>query len=72
MAQRPRDIAIEIFKTRRNGWGARATEPLPKGKVLGLYTGYVPFHHYVPAEFTLNAQRNNVRLPHSFDLLVRF
>ncbi|OAX38927.1 SET domain-containing protein [Rhizopogon vinicolor AM-OR11-026] len=39
VAQKPRDIPIEIFKTRRCGWGARSTVRLPRGKVLGIYTG---------------------------------
>ncbi|KAH7913745.1 hypothetical protein BJ138DRAFT_1171124 [Hygrophoropsis aurantiaca] len=39
VAQRPRDIAIEIFKTKHCGWGARAVEDLPKGKVMGMFTG---------------------------------
>jgi len=41
VAQRPRDIPIEIFKTRRCGWGARCTIGIPRGKVLGIYTGSV-------------------------------
>ncbi|KAG9318857.1 hypothetical protein JVU11DRAFT_963 [Chiua virens] len=39
VVQRPRDISIEIFETKRCGWGARALEDIPKGKVLGTYTG---------------------------------
>ncbi|KAI0666231.1 hypothetical protein C8Q78DRAFT_1060316 [Trametes maxima] len=39
VAQLPRDIPIEIFRTRECGWGARATIPLRKGKVAGIYTG---------------------------------
>ncbi|KAH7919012.1 SET domain-containing protein [Leucogyrophana mollusca] len=39
VAQRPRDIGIEVFKTRHCGWGARAIESIPKGKVMGLFTG---------------------------------
>lgn len=39
VAQRPRDIPIEIFKTKQCGWGARCPYALPKGKVLGIYTG---------------------------------
>ncbi|TDL28305.1 SET domain-containing protein [Rickenella mellea] len=41
VAQKPRDVPIEVFKTTRNGWGARATVDLPKGKVIGLYTGTI-------------------------------
>ncbi len=40
VAQRPRDVPIEIFKTKTCGWGARATVDVPRGKVLGIYTGY--------------------------------
>nr|GAT51820.1 SET-domain-containing protein [Mycena chlorophos] len=39
VAQRPRQIPIQIIKTRERGWGVRCPVPLPKGKVLGLYTG---------------------------------
>ncbi|KAG1827181.1 uncharacterized protein BJ212DRAFT_1310733 [Suillus subaureus] len=39
VAQKPRDIPIEIFKTKQCGWGARCLVALPKGKVLGIYTG---------------------------------
>lgn len=39
VAQKPRDIPIEIFKTKQCGWGARCPVALPKGKVLGIYTG---------------------------------
>ncbi|KAG1832047.1 hypothetical protein EV424DRAFT_1369422 [Suillus variegatus] len=39
VAQKPRDIPIEIFKTKQCGWGARCPIALPKGKVLGIYTG---------------------------------
>ncbi|GJE87895.1 hypothetical protein PsYK624_039790 [Phanerochaete sordida] len=39
VAQRPRDVKIQIFKTRYCGWGVKALYDLPKGKVLGLYTG---------------------------------
>ncbi|RPD58446.1 SET domain-containing protein [Lentinus tigrinus ALCF2SS1-6] len=39
VAQRPRDVPIEVFRTRNCGWGARATVALPPGKVLGIYTG---------------------------------
>ncbi|KAI1786294.1 SET domain-containing protein [Ganoderma leucocontextum] len=42
VAQLPRDAPIEIFQTRTHGWGARATVPLKRGKVLGIYTGYRP------------------------------
>ncbi|KZT24356.1 SET domain-containing protein [Neolentinus lepideus HHB14362 ss-1] len=41
VAQKPRDTPIDIFKTEDRGWGARATVDLPKGKVLGIYTGRV-------------------------------
>ncbi|PCH33200.1 SET domain-containing protein [Wolfiporia cocos MD-104 SS10] len=39
VAQRPRNVPIEIFRTQDCGWGARAAVSLVKGKVLGLYTG---------------------------------
>jgi hypothetical protein len=40
VAQRARDVPLEIFKTRDGrGWGVRAGEALPAGRVLGLYTG---------------------------------
>ncbi|TFK48026.1 SET domain-containing protein [Heliocybe sulcata] len=41
VAQKPRDTPIDIFKTEDRGWGARATVDVPKGKVLGIYTGRV-------------------------------
>ncbi|KAJ7850471.1 hypothetical protein B0H13DRAFT_1644489, partial [Mycena leptocephala] len=47
VAQRPRRIPIEIFKTEKRGWGVRTSNALVRGQVLGLYTGYgslpVPF-----------------------------
>lgn len=39
VAQKPRNVPIEIFKTKQCGWGARCIVALPKGKVLGIYTG---------------------------------
>ncbi|TFK27334.1 SET domain-containing protein [Coprinopsis marcescibilis] len=39
VAQRPRDIPIEIFKTPKCGWGVRSSTFIEKGKVLGIYTG---------------------------------
>lgn len=39
VAQKPRDVPIEIFKTKQCGWGARCLVALPRGKVLGLYIG---------------------------------
>jgi histone-lysine N-methyltransferase SUV39H len=41
VAQRPRRIPIEIFKTESRGWGVRTSVALVRGQVLGLYTGYV-------------------------------
>ncbi|EJD03144.1 SET domain-containing protein [Fomitiporia mediterranea MF3/22] len=41
VAQRPRKVPIEIFKTRNNGWGARSPVAIRKGTVLGLYTGKI-------------------------------
>ncbi|KAH0827025.1 hypothetical protein J3R83DRAFT_4706 [Lanmaoa asiatica] len=39
VAQRPRNIGIEIYDTHRCGWGVRALDDIPQGKVLGTYTG---------------------------------
>ncbi|VDC05379.1 unnamed protein product [Peniophora sp. CBMAI 1063] len=39
LAQSPRDVPLEIFKTAACGWGVRAPVDLPGGKVLGIYTG---------------------------------
>ncbi|KAJ7854420.1 hypothetical protein B0H14DRAFT_2756431 [Mycena olivaceomarginata] len=39
VAQLPRNIPIQIFKTQERGWGARAPVNLTRGQVLGLYTG---------------------------------
>ncbi|KAF8874408.1 hypothetical protein BD779DRAFT_1566606 [Infundibulicybe gibba] len=39
VAQRPRDVPIEIFKTRNRGWGVRSPVHVERGKVLGIYTG---------------------------------
>ncbi|KAG1723011.1 hypothetical protein EDD22DRAFT_790231, partial [Suillus occidentalis] len=39
IAQKPRDVPIKVFKTKQCGWGARCLIALPKGKVLGIYTG---------------------------------
>lgn len=32
---------MEIFKTNNCGWGVRAPVDVERGKVLGIYTGYV-------------------------------
>ncbi|TFK34651.1 hypothetical protein BDQ12DRAFT_689322 [Crucibulum laeve] len=39
VAQRPRDIPIEVFKTGTCGWGVRPTIKVKRGKVVGIYTG---------------------------------
>ncbi|KAF8217980.1 hypothetical protein K438DRAFT_15781 [Mycena galopus ATCC 62051] len=39
VVQRPRQVAIEVFKTQRCGWGVRAPVDIVKGTVLGVYTG---------------------------------
>ncbi|KAF8136787.1 hypothetical protein EV363DRAFT_1211859 [Boletus edulis] len=39
VAQRPRDISIEIFDTNRCGWGVRAMNDVPRGKIIGTYAG---------------------------------
>jgi hypothetical protein len=42
VAQRPRAVPIEVYKTRAKGWAVRAAQDLPVGKVLGVFTGCVP------------------------------
>ncbi|KZV65837.1 SET domain-containing protein [Peniophora sp. CONT] len=39
VAQWPRDVPLEIIKTAQCGWGVRTPIHLPKGKILGMYTG---------------------------------
>ncbi|KAJ6629380.1 hypothetical protein B0H10DRAFT_1939779 [Mycena sp. CBHHK59/15] len=39
VAQRPRTVSIEVFKTLRCGWGVRAPVDVVRGTVLGMYTG---------------------------------
>ncbi|GLB41257.1 putative set domain-containing protein [Lyophyllum shimeji] len=39
VAQRPRDVPVEIFKTDDRGWGVRSCVDVERGKVLGIYTG---------------------------------
>ncbi|XP_006455981.1 hypothetical protein AGABI2DRAFT_180791 [Agaricus bisporus var. bisporus H97] len=39
VSQRPRDVPLEIFKTRGKGWGVRAAVDIVRGKVLGMYSG---------------------------------
>lgn len=39
VTQQPRNFSIQIFKTPDRGWGVRSMEDIPRGKVLGLYTG---------------------------------
>lgn len=39
VAQRPRDVPLEIFKTVDCGWGVRAPIAVPRGKVIGVFTG---------------------------------
>lgn len=42
VSQRPRDFPVDIHKTtNKRGWGVRSSVLLPKGKVIGLYTGCV-------------------------------
>ncbi|KAJ7347909.1 hypothetical protein DFH08DRAFT_866884 [Mycena albidolilacea] len=41
VAQRPRQIGIQIFKTEKCGWGVRATVEIRKRSILGIYTGMV-------------------------------
>lgn len=39
MAQRPRDVPLEVFKTPDRGWAVRTTTFIEEGKVLGVFTG---------------------------------
>ncbi|KAG6877412.1 hypothetical protein C0992_010018 [Termitomyces sp. T32_za158] len=39
VAQQPRDVPIEVFKTPDRGWGVRSPVYVERGKVLGIYTG---------------------------------
>ncbi|THU94949.1 SET domain-containing protein [Dendrothele bispora CBS 962.96] len=39
VAQHPRSIPIEVFKTQNRGWGVRSSVFVKKGTVLGIYTG---------------------------------
>ncbi|GJJ11360.1 hypothetical protein Clacol_005592 [Clathrus columnatus] len=39
VAQKPRNIPIEIFRTVERGWGVRSPRHIAEGTVLGLYTG---------------------------------
>ncbi|KAG6861171.1 hypothetical protein C0995_002978 [Termitomyces sp. Mi166 len=39
VAQQPRDVPIEVFKTVDRGWGVRSPMNIKRGKVLGIYTG---------------------------------
>jgi histone-lysine N-methyltransferase SUV39H len=41
VAQKPRDVPLQIFKTKHRGWGVRTPKALPKGKVIGIFTGSV-------------------------------
>ncbi|KAL0573929.1 hypothetical protein V5O48_008026 [Marasmius crinis-equi] len=41
VAQLPRKIPIEVFKTEKCGWGVRSPVDVKKGTVLGLYTGKI-------------------------------
>ncbi|PPQ69245.1 hypothetical protein CVT26_003657 [Gymnopilus dilepis] len=41
VSQIPRDVPVEVFKTRHCGWGVRPTINVQRGKVLGIYTGFV-------------------------------
>jgi len=41
VAQKSRDVPLQIFKTESNGWGIRCRQRIPKGKVLGIYTGEI-------------------------------
>lgn len=39
VAQLPRQIPIEVFKTEKCGWGVRSSVDIERGRVIGLYTG---------------------------------
>ena len=43
VAQLPRDVPVDIFKTTNRGWGVRPLVDVEQGKVLGIYTGYVGY-----------------------------
>ncbi|KAI0761679.1 hypothetical protein BD413DRAFT_616888 [Trametes elegans] len=64
VAQRPRDVPIEVFRTYDCGWGARATVPVPRGKVLGIYTGQLITREEAD-------KRIDLRRSYIFDLDVR-
>ncbi|KAK7450604.1 hypothetical protein VKT23_012914 [Stygiomarasmius scandens] len=39
VAQHPRSVPIEVFKTQDRGWGVRSSAFVKRGTVLGIYTG---------------------------------
>ncbi|KAK6992858.1 SET-domain-containing protein [Favolaschia claudopus] len=39
VAQLPRQLPVQIFKTDKRGWGVKIPVRIEKGRVLGLYTG---------------------------------
>ncbi|KAI0700402.1 hypothetical protein BC835DRAFT_1327238 [Cytidiella melzeri] len=39
VAQHPRDVPIQVFRTENRGWGVRATIDLVRGRFVGLYAG---------------------------------
>ncbi|KAK7050334.1 SET-domain-containing protein [Favolaschia claudopus] len=39
VAQLPRQLPVQIFKTDKRGWGVKIPVRVEKGRVLGLYTG---------------------------------
>ncbi|KAJ7143773.1 hypothetical protein C8R44DRAFT_758863 [Mycena epipterygia] len=39
VAQFPRRLPVQIFKTEKRGWGARMPVDLVRGRIVGLYTG---------------------------------
>src|SRR5882724_9483947 len=47
VAQRPRKCPIEVFRTAKCGWGVFSTIDLPKGSIIGVYTGYVTFGRHL-------------------------
>lgn len=41
VAQKPRRYPLEVFKTPDCGWGVRPAVRIPKGALIGLYSGSV-------------------------------
>lgn len=39
VAQLSRTVPIQIFKSKERGWGVRSTKAIPRGKVIGTFSG---------------------------------